>query len=58
MNTTRETIARRVSAETLADVRTVRREMNERGSVRGLVGQRIREALAATDPNREPPEAA
>jgi hypothetical protein len=40
-----EAIARRVAGETLADLRTVRREMNSPGSVRGLVGQRIRACL-------------
>lgn len=40
-----EVIARRVAGETLADLRTIRREMREPGSVRGLVGQRIRAAL-------------
>lgn len=40
-----EIIARRVAGETLADLRTVRREMREPGAVRGLVGERIRAAL-------------
>ncbi len=41
-----EILARRVAAEVLADIRTVRREQSEPGSVRGLVGERIRAALA------------
>ena len=41
-----EDIARRVAGETLADLRTVRREMREPGSVRGFVGLHIRECLA------------
>jgi hypothetical protein len=40
-----EVVARRVAGETLADIRTVRREMRDPGSVRGLVGERIRAAL-------------
>ncbi|RYG69728.1 hypothetical protein EON77_14450 [bacterium] len=40
-----EVIARRVAGESLADIRTVRREMKTPGAVRGLVGERIREAL-------------
>lgn len=45
MDDTDEIIARRVAGETLADIRTVRREMREPGAVRGLVGERIRAAL-------------
>ncbi len=41
-----EIVARAVAGETLRDVRTVRREMREPGSVRGLAGQQIRAALA------------
>ena len=40
-----EIIARRVAGETLTDLRTVRREIHAPGSVRGLVGERIRTAL-------------
>ncbi len=40
-----EVVARRVAGETLADLRTVRREMRAAGSVRGLIGDRIRAAL-------------
>jgi len=40
-----EIIARRVAGETLADLRTVRREMRAPGSVRGLIGVRVRAAL-------------
>ena len=50
-----EDIARRVAGETLADLRTVRREMREPGSVRGLVGQRIRECLARHQVRDTPP---
>lgn len=58
---TAEIIARRVAGETLADLRTVRREMREPGSVRGLVGERVRAALARhrrADSNPPPPRAA
>jgi hypothetical protein len=41
-----ERLAREVSCELLADVRTVRKEMREPGSVRGLIGQRVRARLA------------
>jgi hypothetical protein len=41
-----EIVARRVAGETLSDIRTVRREMREPGSVRGLKGQCIRTAIA------------
>jgi hypothetical protein len=41
-----EIVARRVAGETLADLRTVRREMREPGAVRGLVGERIRASLS------------
>lgn len=41
-----EELARRVAGETLADFRTVRRELASPGTVRGLVGARIREAIA------------
>jgi hypothetical protein len=45
-NSIDEIVARRVAGETLADIRTVRKEMRAPGSVRGLVGQRIRACLA------------
>ena len=41
-----ERTAREISAETLTDVRSGRREMRAPGSVRGLAGVRIRAALA------------
>lgn len=50
-----EVIARRVAGVTLADLRTVRREMREPGSVRGLIGQRIRESLRVTTDNQPAP---
>jgi hypothetical protein len=40
-----EALARRVSAETLTDVRTVRKVLSGK-PVRGVVGKRIKEALA------------
>lgn len=43
---TPEILARRVAGETLTDVRSVRKELREPGSVRGLAGERIRAALA------------
>jgi hypothetical protein len=55
---TDETIARRVAGDVLADIRTVRREQREPGSVRGLVGERIRAALARYEtprPSSDPP---
>lgn len=42
---TAEFFARRIAGEALADVRTVRRELANPGSVRGLVGARIRWVL-------------
>ena len=47
---TAEELARRIAGETLADLRTVRREIAQSGSVCGLVGQRIRAALPARSP--------
>ena len=40
-----EVLARRVAGETLADLRTVRRELREAGSVRGVIGDQIRAAV-------------
>jgi hypothetical protein len=40
-----EVVARRVAGETLADLRTVRREMQDPGSVRGMIGKQVRAAL-------------
>lgn len=45
-DSTLEIVARRVAGETLADIRSVRKEMRAPGAVRGLVGERIRAALA------------
>jgi hypothetical protein len=41
-----ESIARQVAAAAMADLRTVRRELQQPGAVRGFVGERIRSALA------------
>lgn len=52
-----EILARRVAGETLADIRTVRRAL--RGErIRGVIGQRIREALAGANPCHSPPHEA
>lgn len=51
-----EELARRVAGETLADLRTVRREIAQPGSVRGLVGQRIRAAIASRSASATPPK--
>lgn len=50
-----ELLARRVAGETLRDLRTVRKEIRDPGSVRGVAGEAIRTALAhlrAAEPHR------
>ena len=51
-----EALARTVANEAHADVRTVRRELAFPGSVRGLVGQRIRAAVAARSASATTPK--
>ncbi|MBX3205501.1 MAG: hypothetical protein KF764_10560 [Labilithrix sp.] len=51
-----ESLARAIAAETYAYIGTVRRELALPGSVRGLVGQRIRAAIAARSASATPPK--
>jgi hypothetical protein len=48
-----------IATETQADVRTVRREIREPGSVRGRIGERVRRAIERRAARRpEAPDAA
>lgn len=49
---------RRIAVAAIADPRTVRRELEHPGTVRGMAGHRIRRALAEIDTTPPPPPSA